>query len=217
MNPERLAIAAGRHVASRFLYLVRHGEADDDGELTVRGEEQARLTGERLRDVPLAAIRHSPQRRAARTAEIVAGYVPGVRPAESGLLDDYIPGDPDNSQLAAGYAQFVSGYDPDERAAGAELSRSAVTKFGRPDHPAVSGPDEHVLLITHNFLIGWFVRAALDAPDWRWLGLNQQNCALTVLLYRAGMPPSLVTYNDAGHLTKPLRWTGFPDTLRPGG
>jgi len=59
------------------------------------------------------------------------------------------------------------------------------------------------------------VRAALGAPDWRWLGLNQQNCALTVIRYRAGVPPVLISFNDAAHLTGPLRWTGFPDGLRP--
>jgi serine/threonine-protein phosphatase PGAM5 len=208
-------MVAGGHVASRFLYLVRHGDAGDDGELTACGEEQARLTGERLRAAPLTAIYHSPKRRAVRTAEIVAGYVPGVPSAESYLLDDYIPSDPDPADLPADYARFVSAYDPAERAAGAELSRSAVATFGGPGDTALSGADEHVLLVTHNFLIGWFVRAALGAPDWRWLGLNQQNCALTVLMYRAQLPASLVGFNDAGHLTWPLRWTGFPDSLRP--
>jgi len=202
-------------MASRFLYLLRHGEAAEDGELTARGEQQARLTGERLREVPLSAIYCSPQSRAARTAEIVAGYVHGVAPAESELIDDYIPSDPDLAGLPADYARFVSAYDPAERAAGAELSRAAAEKFGGPGDTAVTGQDEHVLLVTHNFQIGWFVRAALAAPEWRWLGLNQQNCALTVLMYRSGLPPSLVSFNDAGHLTRPLRWTGFPDGLRP--
>ena len=79
----------------------------------------------------------------------------------------------------------------------------------------MSGADEHELLVTHNFLIGWFVRDVLGAPDWRWLGLNQQNCALTVVLFRAELPPSLLSFNDASHLTAPLRWTGFPPGLRP--
>lgn len=35
--------------------------------------------------------------------------------------------------------------------------------------------------MTHNFLIGWFVSQALGAPPWRWMGLNQMNCALTVI------------------------------------
>ena len=29
--------------------------------------------------------------------------------------------------------------------------------------------------VTHNFLIGWLIRDALDAPKWRWIGLNHAN------------------------------------------
>lgn len=207
-------------MASRFLYLMRHGEAAESGDLSARGEEQAVLAGERLGGVPLSAIYHSPQRRAARTAEIVAGCVPGVRVAECELLDDYPPSDPDPAGLPPSYASVVGQYDPDERASGPRLARAAAERFGGPGGTDLSGTgqsgqDEHELLITHNFLIGWFVREALGAPDWRWLGLNQQNCALTVLLYRPEMPPSLVSFNDAGHLPGSLRWTGFPDGLRP--
>jgi serine/threonine-protein phosphatase PGAM5 len=202
-------------VAGRFLYLMRHGEEAPDGGLTAVGERQAALAGERLRDVPLAAIYHSPQRRAARTAEIVASCVPGVPAAESRLLDDCIPADPDQAALPPSYARLVAGYSADERAAGARQARQAVERFAGPGGTAATGTDEHDLLVSHNFVIGWFVREALAAPPWRWLGLNQQNCALTVLLYRPDMPPSLVSYNDAGHLTAELRWTGFPAALRP--
>jgi serine/threonine-protein phosphatase PGAM5 len=199
-------------MASRFLYLMRHGEATEDGQLSPNGEHQARLTGERLRDIPLSGIQHSPQSRAVRTAEIISGYVPGVPVAESQLIDDYIPSDPDLSELPAPFAGFVSAYSPEERARGAELARCATDRFAGP------GPldyDTHELLITHNFLIGWFVRDALGAADWRWLGLNQQNAALTVIMYRAEMPPALISFNAASPLTRPLRWTGFPAALRP--
>jgi serine/threonine-protein phosphatase PGAM5 len=207
-------------VAGRFLYLMRHGEAAPDGSLSARGEEQARRAGERLSGVPLSAICHSPQRRAARTAEIVAGCVPGVRVAESALLDDCIPSDPDPAGLPPGYAQLIAGYTAGERAAGARQARQAVERFAGPGRTdpggtGLTGDDEHELLITHNFLIGWFVRDALGAADSRWLGLNQQNGALSVLLYRPEMPPSLVSFNDAAHLPGELRWTGFPDGLRP--
>ena len=43
---------------THFLYLVRHGEAaPHDGPLSPAGEQQARLTGRRLKDVPLSATR----------------------------------------------------------------------------------------------------------------------------------------------------------------
>jgi len=60
--------------------------------------------------------------------------------------------------------------------------------------------DRHQLLITHNFVIGWFVRHVLDAPVWRWIGLQQANCAITAVRWETGRPPSLVSFNDTGHL-----------------
>ena len=49
----------------------------------------------------------------------------------------------------------------------------------------------HELLITHNFVIGWFVREVLQAPDWRWMTLNQAHCGLTVLAQKHGRPWTL--------------------------
>ena len=63
---------------------------------------------------------------------------------------------------------------------------------------------------THNFVIGWFVRHVFDAPEWRWLGLNQANCGLTIIRIRSAKPPVLVAHNDLAHLPAELR-TGLPE------
>jgi hypothetical protein len=36
-----------------------------------------------------------------------------------------------------------------------------------------------------------------------------------VIAYQPGLPASLLTFNDAGHLPPELQWTGFPAALRP--
>lgn len=78
---------------------------------------------------------------------------------------------------------------------------------------AVTGAnDRRELLITHNFVIGWFVRHALDAPAWRWMGLNRAHCALTIIQIGPGLPPILIAFNDAGHL--PIELGGNPATIR---
>ena len=41
--------------------------------------------------------------------------------------------------------------------------------------------DSNELLVTHNFVIAWFVRHVLDAPDWKWMGLNTANGGLTII------------------------------------
>ncbi|MEU1099316.1 histidine phosphatase family protein, partial [Streptomyces sp. NPDC005877] len=86
-----------------------------------------------------------------------------------------------------------------------------LERFARPAEG--DGP-RHELVVTHNFLIGWLVRAALDAPDWRWQGLNHANAALTVIRYATDRPASVVFFNDMGHLPPELRWTGFPPEFR---
>jgi probable phosphoglycerate mutase len=55
----------------------------------------------------------------------------------------------------------------------------------------------------------------MDAPAARWLGLNSGNTALTVIEYRDGLPPTVVLFNDMGHLPQDLRWTGFPPSALP--
>ncbi|HSS92085.1 MAG TPA: histidine phosphatase family protein [Streptosporangiaceae bacterium] len=198
---------------THFLYLVRHGEAvPHDGPLSPAGEQQARLTGRRLKDVPLSAIHHGPLPRAAQTAGLIAACIPGVPVSASDLAGDYIPSDPAPDDLPPSYASFVAGFSAAERARGPRLAAAAIDRFTQ------AGPgdgDNHELIVTHNFLIGWLVSQALAAPSWRWLGLNQMNCALSVIAYRAGLPPALISFNDAGHLTPELRWNGFPAAVRP--
>jgi probable phosphoglycerate mutase len=201
-------------MASRFLYLVRHGEAAEGGGLSDAGEEQARRTGERLKNLRVDRIHHSPLPRAAQTARLIAGWLPGVPVAESAVVGDYIPADLDSAVLPPSHARLVNGYTIAQRNEGAALARAAIEQFAGPAGEGPAG-DVHDLIVTHNFLIGWFIAHALHAPDWRWIGLNQQNCALTVILYQRGLPPALVSFNDAAHLPDQLRWTGFPAQLRP--
>jgi len=198
---------------THFLYLIRHGHAEPhDGPLSAAGREQARLTGQRLRHVPLAAIHHGPLERAAHTAGIIASDFPGVPASASDLVGDYIPADPDLTDLPGDFAEFVRGYDFSERAEGRKLAAAAIDKFA---HAESSCADTHELIVTHNLLIGWFVSQAMAAPDWRWLGVNQMNCGVTVIAYRPASPPSLIMFNDGGHLPGELKWTGFPKSFRP--
>jgi probable phosphoglycerate mutase len=198
---------------TRFLYLVRHGQASPhDGPLSPAGREQARLAGQRLRQVPLTAIWHGPLPRAAQTAAIISKCCPGIPVTACELAGDYPPSDPDPAGLPAPCAEFIAAYAPAERTHGASLAAAAIEQFTGPgaDHL-----DTCELIVTHNFLIGWLVSHALAAPPWRWLGLNHMNGALTVIAYQRTLPPSLISFNDAAHLPPALRWTGFPPGTAP--
>lgn len=189
----------------RTLYLARHGEAA--GALTPAGREQARLLGLRLARKPLDGVFHSPVERAAETAALVSAAVPDVPVTVSPLVGDYLPYAPTAGELAPEFAPLalahVADYPADQRETGPGLAERALAEFTAPT-PRTD------LIITHSQIVTWFVRAALDAPAARWVGINAANAALTVIQYRPGWPPNLVVFNDQSHLPDPLRWTGFP-------
>ncbi|MGW3009501.1 histidine phosphatase family protein [Streptomyces sp. NPDC001219] len=202
-------------MAARYLYLTRHGEASpDESELTDAGRRQATLLGERLRGVPLAAIHHGPLARAEQTAQLVGEQLDGVPRRRSEAAGDYIPHLPTREELppeaADAWLKFLDQFTAEERDQGPTLAAAALADF---TGPVVGDKPRHELVITHNFLVGWLVRAALDAPKWRWLGINHANAALTVIRYAPDRPPTLLLFNDTGHLPAELRWTGFPQEL----
>ncbi|MDK1474599.1 histidine phosphatase family protein [Streptomyces sp. 549] len=198
--------------AERYLWIARHGEATpDEEELSERGRQQADLLGRRLRDVPLSAVHHGPLPRAAETARRVARHLPDVPVHLSEAAGDYLPYLPQRADLPAECAEqvleWVADFSAAERESGPPLAREALRRF---TGTASGDEPRHELLITHNFLIGWLIRAALDAPRWRWFGLNHAHAALTVIRYRPGRPATLVVQNDLRHLPADLCWTGFP-------
>ncbi|MBX3090846.1 MAG: histidine phosphatase family protein [Cryobacterium sp.] len=195
---------------SRFLYLVRHGEQQDaehglpDGPLSPRGKRQARAIARRLAGVPFSAAWHSPLQRAQETAEILTRDMPGLEPKPSALLMDCIPSGPD-ADMPKAFESFFGGISEAEIEAGQAQMADATTEWLSPTRG-----DRHELLITHNFVIAWFVREVFGAPAWRWMGLNQANCGLTIIRVRTAKPAVLVTHNDLGHLPVELR-SGLPE------
>ncbi|MYY81229.1 MULTISPECIES: histidine phosphatase family protein [unclassified Streptomyces] len=209
--------AAADLTSARYLYLTRHGEATpDERGLTPGGRRQAALLGERLRDIPFAAVHHGPLPRAEQTATLISdaldGDVPLIRSAPAG---DYLPYIPHKEELppetADATLERLARFPDAERENGPALAAEALSRF---TGPVPGGTHRHELVVTHNFLTAWLVRAALEAPPARWLGLNHCNAALTVIRYAPGRPAALVLYNDMGHLPEDLRWTGFPPELR---
>ncbi|MDL5199233.1 histidine phosphatase family protein [Streptomyces sp. ALI-76-A] len=202
--------------ATRYLYLARHAEASpDEKQLTDKGRRQAALLDARLQRGPISAICHGPLPRAAETARLIRDQLDNVSIRSSESAGDYIPYMPQKEELPAQSADAMLSrllqFPAEEREDGPELARRALTRFTGPVRAA---EPRHELVVTHNFLIGWLVRDALDAPKWRWMGLDHANAALTVIRYAPGRPASVLFYNDLGHLPEELRWTGFPSGLR---
>ncbi len=185
------------------LYLIRHGEQDragdhsPEGGLSQRGREQAHRLGRRLCTVPFAAIHHSPLARATETADIVGSHLPPTPRHACDFITDRtpVPSIDERNQYPTRWHAWLDDTPSEERDVDAVALRGAVAHFG------VTGDgDRNELLITHNFVIGWFVRHAMDAPVWRWIGLNQDNCAITIVRWEPDRPPTLIGFNDTGHL-----------------
>lgn len=200
-------------MASRLLFLTRHGEPDqptDAAGLSARGRRQAALLGARLREAGLDAVHHGPLPRAAETAEVVAAALSTVPVQVTDLAGDHLPHDTDPTDLPPAYARFLAGFTAAERADGPRVTAAAVRRFARPP----SEGDVRELVVTHAFLIAWLIRDALEAPVHRWPGVNPQHCGLTVIRYTDGLPPRLVAFNDVAHLPPDLRGTGLPPEYR---
>lgn len=195
---------------THYIYLVRHGEHQDaehgidDGPLSPRGQRQAELIADRLSGLPLDAVWHSPLLRATETARAIAERLPSVAPEPSALLFDCVPTGMTEDTPAVYESFFGSVTDAEIEAGGAQMS-DAVNEFLVRKHG-----EAHEVLITHNFVIAWFVREVLGAPEWRWMTLNQAHCGLTVIAQKQGRPWSLMTHNELSHLPMELR-TGLPD------
>ena len=137
---------------------------------------------------------HSPKRRARETAEIIGTHLPHVSLESSEYADDRTPMPTDRSSVPDRYWSFLSQVPTAERDLDGRHLDAAVDHFG-----GVGTGDRSVIVVTHAFVIGWFVRRALDAPTWRWLGLNHRNGAVTTIEYTSD-GSRLVAFNDSGHL-----------------
>lgn len=197
---------------THYIYLVRHGEHQDaehglaDGPLSPRGQRQAELIADRLSGLPLDSVWHSPLLRANETARAIAARLPSVDPEPTALLFDCVPTGM-TAETPAAFEPFFGSVTEAEIEAGRAQMSDAVNEF-----LVRKTGDVHEVLITHNFVISWFVREVLGAPEWRWMTLNQAHCGLTVIAQKQGRPWTLLTHNDTGHLPVELR-TGVPDAL----
>jgi broad specificity phosphatase PhoE len=197
---------------THYIYLVRHGEHQDaehgvdDGPLSPRGQRQAEAIADRLSGLPLDAVWHSPLLRAAETARAIAARLPAVDPEPSALMFDCVPTGMTEDTPAA-FEPFFGAVTDAEIEAGKAQMADAVNEFLVRKQGEV-----HEVLITHNFVISWFVREVLGAPEWRWMTLNQAHCGLSVIAQKQGRPWTLLTHNDLSHLPVELR-TGLPDPV----
>jgi len=187
-------------MATRTIYLVRHGLHESGssrndklgGSLTPVGVEQAKLTAQRLRSLPISAIHCSTMRRAAETAEIIAQAFSDIPLHRSRGLWECYPCIPPIPVYIESFAQVPA----EEIAQGREHAEKAFDRYFKRAH----GQDKHEILVSHGNLIRYFVCRVLQNHPEAWGSLDMCNCGISKVLIKSDGWMILVSHNDVGHL-----------------
>jgi serine/threonine-protein phosphatase PGAM5 len=202
------AVLPDRDEPVRTIILIRHGEYEHDEDcdedvgcgLVVLGRQQARLTGDRLKAMPIAftSIQASAMTRARQTGEIIAERFPG--------LDLVLQRDIRECTPSTRRNDIMADLKPGEAA---ECETNLEAAWQRIFVPA-SDANEYDIVVCHGNVIRWFATRILEVDPMAWLGMSVANCSLTVVQVRADGSKKLIAFADSGHL--PYSMTTYPGT-----
>lgn len=185
-------------MASRILYLIRHGQHVGEGPeprrnvggLTAEGVEQARLTSRRLKRIPFRLVHCSTLRRAVETADVIHRIRPRSPIRKAHLLRELIPCVPYRSP---GLFRGIRARDI-ARARG-RAERVFARYFKRSP-----GKERHEVIVTHGNLIRYLICRTLGISPRAWLNMRIHNCGVSEIVVKEDGSLVLVSYNDTGHL-----------------
>jgi broad specificity phosphatase PhoE len=196
-------------VARRHLYLIRHGQYDtsargkNSGKLTNLGREQAWLTGQMLKHLPITAIYASTMTRASETARIIAAAFEGVKVQRTHVLRECVPTVP---PLFSDYFVRLAERDPDFTPELVERHRQQANKaFARYFKPLRDDADRYEVLVAHGNILAYLVCRALGVSPDAWGNVRMFHCGVTRITVEANGIMFLFSHNDIGHLPLSMR------------
>ncbi|KAH6919825.1 hypothetical protein HPB50_029187 [Hyalomma asiaticum] len=162
--------------ASRYLYLIRHGEfnyyeeQDKARTLTALGRKQADLTGQRLQQlgIPFSHLTHSTMTRAVETAEIIHQHLPQLPVFQCSLIREGEPTPPE-------------------------------PPFGIWK-PQSKKQDSHEIIVCHANVIRYCICRALQIHPEAWSRMSLANCSISVVKIAPTGKVTLRALGDQGHL-----------------
>lgn len=187
-------------IATRNIILIRHGQyqsskIESEKKLTVLGCEQARLTGERLKQLgfDITAVHVSTVRRALETCAVMQKSLPGVEVNESDLLreGDAVPPIPHDGiyvapeQYHADLPRFEAAFRKYFHRAGSDQSQDSID-----------------VIVSHANVICYFVCRALQLPPECWVRFTPQHASITWIVIRPDGAVSLHSFSDTGHFDR---------------
>lgn len=208
-------------MATRHLYLVRHGQREPSPGpdvlgpgLTVLGWKQAHQAARRLSTLKIDVIHTSSLRRTMETAQILAveqqSNIP-IRPSR--LLWECVPAmpefvlqwfkehpEPDSVSMPIEilpwlgvWPGFESLYQlPNDF----EQASQAWEKYFIP----AKGKARNDIIVCHGNLIRYFIMRALQAPPEGWINMDIYNCSICEISIDTNGRVRLISHNDSGHL-----------------
>lgn len=191
-------VAMAKPSASRFLYLIRHGQynmqgaSEKDLTLTELGCKQADLTGQRLKHlgVPFTLLVHSTMPRAVETAQLIHKHLQPVKLLPCQLVREGAPVRPDPA---------LDSWRPDAQffEDGARIEAGFRKYFYRAD-PGQQ-VDSHEIIVCHANVIRYWVCRALQLPPEAWSRLLITHGSITVVCILPSGRVSLHALGDTGH------------------
>ncbi|XP_065091422.1 serine/threonine-protein phosphatase Pgam5, mitochondrial isoform X2 [Ochlerotatus camptorhynchus] len=187
----------------RHLILVRHGQYNMDGRsdleryLTEKGQKQAAISGERLKelDINFDKIVRSTMTRAQETAKIMSISLPELKLYDDALLEEGAPIPP---EPPVGHWRPEISFFED----GARIEAAFRKYFHRaePDQKQ----DSYTLIVCHANVIRYFVCRALQLPPEAWLRISLGHASLTWISIMDDGRVTLRTLGETGHMPREL-------------
>lgn len=186
--------------ASRHIWLVRHGQYENDPKLDDRdavltklGREQASLTGMRLKTlgVKFDQIVNSTMTRAKQTADLITQHVSGPREVSELLCEGApCPPEPPHPNWAPSDSEFFQDSAVIEAGFRKFFHRARVEQ----KH------DSNILLVCHANVIRYMVCRALQLQPEAWCRLTLRHGSITKITIFPDGDVVLTTCGDAGYM-----------------
>jgi len=184
-----------RGTGERILFLVRHGKYDlNTGKLTDLGQQQAAMTGQRLKAMNLSfdSIIHSTLERAVHTAQIIHSYMSTVPIRADDML---VEGGPIPPNPTVSYWKLP---ERDYFIDGPRMEAAFRKYFHRLD----SGENRNVyqVLVGHGNIFRFFALRSLQLSKDAWMRVFIAHASITQINIRTDGTVAMSLFGDAGYM-----------------